>query len=63
MAALKYLILIAGVRARSRFPLKMKPKTQQSLLSAWDKFKRNRDNTNEVKLFSFENIIEIFIVL
>ena len=37
----------------------MKPKTQKSLLSTWDKFKRNGDNTNEVKLFSFENIIEI----
>ena len=35
----------------------MKRKTQQSLLSAWDKFKRNRDNTNKVKMFSFENII------
>ena len=40
------------------FPLKMKRKTLQLLLSGWDKFKRNRNNTNEVK-FSFENIIEI----
>ena len=37
----------------------MKPKTQKLLVSTWDKFKRNGDNTNEVKLFSFENIIEI----
>ena len=37
----------------------MNPKNQKSVLSTWDKFKRNRDNTNEVKLFSFENIIEI----
>ena len=57
-AALKYLILKAGVRGYF-FPLKMKPKTQKSLLSTWDKFKRNGDNTHEVKLFSFENIIEI----
>ena len=38
----------------------MKPKTQKSLPSAWEKFKRNGDNKNEVKLFSFENIIEIY---
>ena len=46
-------------RSRSLFLLKIKPKTQKLLLSTWDKFKRNGDNTSEVKLFSFENIIEI----
>ena len=43
----------------SNFSLEMKRKTQQSLLSAWDKLKRNRDDTNDGKLFSFKNAIKI----